>query len=70
MTDLEGYAILELSGGRIVCPACGKKTDQAVLADTAADRLPVYCKRCKREILVRIENRTCQCLSPSASARA
>jgi len=65
-----GPCILELSGGRIVCPACRRKTDQAVLAETSAEMLVVFCKRCKREMTVKIENGNCQCLRLCHSARA
>jgi len=70
LTNAAGQCILELSGGRIVCPACRRKTDQVVLAETSAEMLIVFCKRCKREMTVKIENGNCQCLRLCLSARA
>lgn len=56
MTDENKRSILEIRDGRIVCPVCGKKTDQAVLSETSAESLVVFCKQCKSRMLVKIEN--------------
>jgi len=53
--------------GRIVCPFCRRKTDQVVLEETSAENLIVYCKWCKRELHVKIENGSA-CASTSARA--
>ena len=53
---------LKLIDGRIVCPLCSRRTDQIVLSGTSADQLVVFCKRCKCELTVKIEDGICQCL--------
>jgi hypothetical protein len=58
--------MLEVRDGRIVCPVCGRLTDQPVLPETRADNLPLFCKRCKRRFVVRIENGSCLCLCARA----
>jgi predicted RNA-binding Zn-ribbon protein involved in translation (DUF1610 family) len=35
------------------CPGCGRKLLR-IAPDTKADRLPVYCRSCRREILIDI----------------
>lgn len=39
----------------LICPACGKKKILRVRPDTVVRNLPVYCKRCRREVIVNIE---------------
>lgn len=41
--------------GRVVCPRCGRKTQQRILPETQARRLPVYCKHCRSETIVDIQ---------------
>ena len=48
--------MLELQDGRIICPDCGRTTDQVVMPETLAKDLAVFCKRCKRRLIVKIEN--------------
>ena len=62
--------ILDLQDGRIVCPVCRRRTDQVVLSETSADQLVVFCKWCKHELVVKIEDGLCQCLRQRLSARA
>lgn len=47
----------------MLCPCCGRRTDQKLLADTKAERLPVYCKKCKQISVVNIDPK---CLCPRA----
>ena len=56
LTNNDLCRILELREGRIVCPHCGRVTDQVVLAETIATNLAVYCKRCKNTLQVKIED--------------
>ena len=70
MTDISEPCILELLDERIVCPVCQRKTDQVVKSETTAEMLIVFCKWCKHELTVTIENGRCQCLRQRLSARA
>ena len=45
---------MQVKGGRIVCPVCGEPTDQRVLASTEARDLPVWCRHCRRRVIVQI----------------
>ena len=56
LTNQTKWCSLDVSEGRIVCPVCQRKTDQVVTGDTRAENLVVYCKWCKRELTVTIEN--------------
>ena len=48
------FRMLKLRGGRIVCPACGRKTDFKVLPETSASNLVVFCRKCGSERTVSI----------------
>jgi transcription elongation factor Elf1 len=39
---------------RVVCPVCRKQTLLFVTAKTEAKNLPVWCKRCNREVVLNI----------------
>lgn len=39
-----------------MCPACGKHKLLRLEPDTAAENLPVYCKRCGTESIVNIKH--------------
>lgn len=39
----------------IFCPACGSKTRDKIRADTIMKNFPVFCPKCKREILINVE---------------
>ena len=39
---------------RIVCPVCGRPTQNRVRPDTVAKQLPVWCKHCRQESFVHI----------------
>jgi len=40
---------------RILCPVCGRVTDRRVRPDTRAENLPLWCKKCHRESIIKIE---------------
>lgn len=46
---------VRVTGGVIRCPECGKTLMRNVLPDTKAEKLPLYCKHCKREWKVNID---------------
>lgn len=39
----------------IRCPACGSKTRDKMRADTTIRNFPIFCPKCKREILIDVE---------------
>lgn len=39
----------------IKCPICGKKTRDKIREDTIIKNFPVFCPKCKREILINVE---------------
>lgn len=38
--------------GYVLCPICGRKTAVRVNEDTVLDRFPLYCRWCKKEIII------------------
>jgi transcription elongation factor Elf1 len=50
--------MLAIKDGRIVCPVCGFKTGYAVLPESEASNLPIFCKRCKWSHTVNITQDT------------
>lgn len=40
----------------ILCPACGAKTRDRIRTDTVLKNYPLYCPKCKQEILIEVEN--------------
>lgn len=36
----------------IICPACGNKTRDKIREDTFLINYPLYCPKCKKEILI------------------
>lgn len=39
------------------CPKCGFPKMLKIRADTKVQNLPAYCKKCKRESIINIDNR-------------
>ncbi|WP_285825969.1 cysteine-rich KTR domain-containing protein [Schaedlerella arabinosiphila] len=39
----------------IYCPLCGSKTRDKIRADTTMKHFPVFCPKCKQEILINVE---------------
>lgn len=54
LTDVKNAVKLAIKDGWISCPGCGRHLLR-VLPDTEADRLPVYCRGCRTEILLQID---------------
>ena len=42
----------------VLCPVCGNKTRTKVREDTVLVNFPLYCPKCKHEILINLTNRT------------
>ena len=40
----------------ILCPICGGKMRDKIRKDTIMKNYPVFCPKCKREILINVEN--------------
>lgn len=51
--------MLPVEQGYLRCPSCGARNIQRVLPETRADNLQVYCRRCKRELIVNIRQGQC-----------
>lgn len=47
---------VRVTGGEIRCPECNKLLMKNILPDTKAEKLPVFCKHCKREWKVKIDS--------------
>lgn len=52
-------ATLVVKNHKIVCPFCRRLTQQVVRSDTEARNLQVFCRGCKAEFVVNIENGQC-----------
>lgn len=60
MIDDEKRAIiLPVAKGYLICPDCGMTKLIRVRKETTATRLQVYCRRCKRELIVDIREGQC-----------
>lgn len=40
----------------LICPACGGKTRNQIRQDTVLLNYPLYCPKCKQEILINVQN--------------
>lgn len=38
--------------GFLLCPICKRKTNTRVLSETTLRRFPLYCSRCKAEVII------------------
>lgn len=60
--------ILSVSAdGKLICPLCGRPTQQRVRPTTTLTDFPLYCKLCRRESIVNMSQS--QRLRASASAK-
>lgn len=39
----------------LLCPVCRNKTRLKLREDTVLDNFPLYCPKCKQEILIRVQ---------------
>lgn len=46
--------LITAQDGFIECPSCGKKI-QRITRETTAEHLPLWCPRCRREIMIEIQ---------------
>ena len=51
--------MLSVIDGYLSCPYCRANKLQRVRPDTKAQRLQIYCRKCKHEILVDMESGKC-----------
>lgn len=51
--------MLAVNDGYLVCPYCRAGKLQRIRPETRASRLQIYCRKCKHEILVDIEEGKC-----------
>ena len=40
----------------LLCPVCKGKTRIKLREDTALENFPLYCPKCRREMLIRVNN--------------
>ncbi len=40
----------------VYCPLCGNKTRNKIREDTILKNYPLYCPKCRREILIEVTN--------------
>lgn len=67
MQSKNAHDILLVSAdGRLICPLCGRPTQQRVRPTTSLTDFPLYCKMCKRETLVNMSQSQSLCASASA----
>ncbi len=50
---------LRMKGGWLLCPVCGRQKVLQVRPDTSARHLIVYCRMCRMETVVDIEQGQC-----------
>lgn len=51
--------MLTVRNGQIICPHCLQNRLVQIKPDTKAVNLTLYCRRCKREITVNVNNGEC-----------
>ena len=51
--------MVTVKDGYIVCPCCRFKTSQQIHPDTRAERLRVWCRKCKQITVVNIDHGQC-----------
>jgi hypothetical protein len=61
--------LLVSAGGKLICPLCGRPTQQRVLPTTTLTDFPLYCKVCRRESVVNVNMSLSQSLCASACAK-
>ena len=61
--------LLVSAGGKLICPLCGRPTQQRVRPTTTLTDFPLYCKLCRRESIVNVNMSLSQSLCASACAK-
>jgi hypothetical protein len=46
--------LLVSAEGKLICPLCGRPTQQRMRPSTTLTDFPLYCKLCKRESIVNV----------------
>ena len=58
MLEKEGHTVIQKGRKNIRwlrCPVCGNKTRNRVREDTVLKNYPLYCPKCKREMLINVK---------------
>ena len=58
--------LLVSADGKLICPLCGRPTQQRVRPTTVLTDFPLYCKLCKRESIVNMSQSQNHRVSASA----
>lgn len=40
----------------LLCPLCGNKTRNKIREDTILENYPLYCPKCKQEVLIKVKD--------------
>ena len=62
--------LLVSADGKLICPLCGRPTQQRVRPTTVLTDFPLYCKLCKRESIVNMSQNQSQCRQARARVSA
>ena len=57
MQNISSKYIIQKGKTWFLCPYCGKKLVK-LLDDTECNNLPIWCNRCKRELVLKINRKT------------
>jgi len=47
---------LNMNSKWVLCPVCGSKTRNRIREDTILKNYPLYCPKCKQEVLIEVKD--------------
>ena len=50
----------------VLCPFCGEKTRLKLLPDTVLQNYPLFCPKCKREVIISADHQKIRITKPDA----
>ena len=53
-------------GDWLICPLCGRKTKNRILPETVLLHFPLYCSRCKKEVVISVVGNKLKIETPEA----
>lgn len=56
--------------GWVHCPMCGHKENIKIIEETIMSKFPFFCRKCRKEILIDVENMEIKISKPDAGRRA